>query len=205
MGKSIKTRIEASGRHVHLSRKDAETLFGEGFELEVKAVLGDGTAGQFLSTTKLELKGPKGSLMTSVLGPFRKETQIELSYTEARSIGLRPIISDSGKLEGTSPITIAANGREVDLKRGVMVARRHVHMTQPEAEYLGVKNDDMVVLRTSGERGLVFENVIVHIAPADPAPEYSNTHLDYDEWNAAGLQGGFVKGEIFRSVKDIED
>ena len=134
---------------------------------------------------------------------MRKETQIELSYTEARSIGLRPIVSDSGKLDGTSPIVVACDGKELSLERGVMVARRHVHMTQADADYLGVKDDDMVVLRTTGERGLVFENVLVRVAPADPAPEYSNTHLDYDEWNAAGLEGEFVEGEIFKTLEDV--
>lgn len=177
--------ILASGAHAHLSEQDLKTLFGPDAELGVVKILGDGKAGQFISDKKVEIQGPKGSRKLTVLGPTRKETQVELSYTEARPLGMRPPIGDSGVLEGTMGCTIVGPAGQVELKRGVMVARRHIHMNIAHAEECGFQDKDMVKVRIDGERGLVFDNCLVRVS------EKGRTvmHVDFDEMNAAGLQG----------------
>ena len=181
----LKVLVLASGAHAHLSDDDLETLFGVGAVLNVKKMLGDGTSGQFVSDKKVEVKGPKGSRMLTVLGPTRKGTQIELSYTEARPLGMRPPIAESGKLLGTMGCTLVGPAGEVELTEGVMVARRHIHMNAEDAEKYGFQDKDMVKVRTVGDRGLVFDNCLVRVS------EKGRTvmHVDFDEMNAAGLEG----------------
>lgn len=204
MGPCVTAIIEASGRHVHLSHKDAYALFGEGFELLVRHKLGESE--EFLSDSKVTLIGPgEKELSASVLGPYRAETQIELSYTEARLLGIRPPLGDSGRLEGTMGIKVAGPKGEIQLSRGVMVARRHVHMPPADAEALGVQDRDMVVLQVDGPRKMIFQNLLVRVAPVDMETTYSDVHLDYDEWNAAGLEGTSAHGKIYRSILDISE
>lgn len=194
----IEAVIEASGRHIHLSEKDAKTLFGEDFRLTCKEKLGE--AGEFLSESKLLIEGENGkTVKASVLGPYRRETQVEMSYTEARAIGMVPVLGDSGKLDGTTPVTLVGPNGKLHLERGAMVARRHVHMPPADAEKLGVKDREMVMLRVEGDRAMVFEKVLVRVAPAEINSTYSNVHLDYDEWNAAGLKGKSVKGQLYKA------
>ncbi len=189
--KELKVLVLASGAHAHLSEPDLKTLFGPDAVLNVKKMLGDGTSGQFVSDKKVEIQGPKGSRMLSVLGPLRKETQIELSYTEARPLGMRPPVADSGKLDGTMGCVLVGPAGKVELTRGVMVARRHIHMKASDAEAYGFHDKDMVKVRTENERGLVFDRCLVRVS------EKGRTvmHVDYDEMNAAGMEGdgsGFV-------------
>lgn len=184
--------IKGSGGHCHLSDADLEALFGKGAELGKIRNLGDGRSGQFLSDKKVKMITEKGTRMLTVLGPTRKETQIELSYTEARAMGLRPILTDSGKLEGTDPCTLEGDAGKVELKRGVMVARRHIHLNESEAEASGFKEGDLVKVRIEGERALIFDQVLVHFGKGGTV-----MHIDYDEMNAAGLTGD-TKGYAFK-------
>ena len=183
--KELKVLVLASGAHAHLSEQDLKALFGPDAVLNVKKMLGDGTSGQFVSDKKVEILGPKGSRMLSVLGPLRKETQIELSYTEARPLGMRPPVADSGKLDGTMGCTLVGPAGRVELEKGVMVARRHIHMKASDANEYGFQDKDMVKVRTEGERGLVFDQCLIRVS------EKGRTvmHVDYDEMNAAGMEG----------------
>lgn len=182
----LKTTILASGGHVHLSEADLKSLFGSDAVLSVKKMLGDGKAGQFISDKKVEIQGPKGSRVLSVLGPLRRETQIELSFTEGRQLGVRPPISDSGYLDGTMGCTLTGPAGSVELTRGLMAARRHIHMNPQEAEAYGFQDKDIVKVRTEGPRGLVFDNCLVRIKEQGGR---TVMHVDFDEMNAAGLEG----------------
>lgn len=180
----LKVRILASGAHAHLSDADLETLFGPGAQLEVVKILGDGKAGQFLSDKKVKLVCEKGSRMLSVLGPTRKESQIEVSFTEGRPLGVHPPISDSGKLEGTLPCTLVGPAGQVDLPRGLMAARRHIHLNEKDAEGTEFHDKDYVKVRVEGPRALDFDQVLVRIGKGSTV-----MHVDFDEMNAAGLVG----------------
>lgn len=179
-----KILIKASGAHAHLSDADVEALFGEGEVLNNVRFLGDGKSGQYLSDKKVEIVTEKGRRTLSVLGPTRKESQIELSYTEARPLGLRPPVSDSGKLEGTLGCKLVGPKGEIELEKGVMVARRHIHLNEGEAEKAGFADGDYVKVRIEGERALVFDNVLVRYGKGGTV-----MHVDFDEMNAAGLLG----------------
>ena len=183
--KEMKILILASGAHVHLSEEDLKALFGDDAVLNVKKMLGDGTSGQFVSDKKIEIRGPKGSRTLTVLGPTRKHTQIELSFTEARPLGLRPPISDSGKVAGTLGCTMVGPAGEVELQEGVMAARRHIHMNAQDAREHGIEDGAMVKVKIEGERALVYDNCLVRVSPKGRTV----MHVDYDEMNAAGLEG----------------
>jgi putative phosphotransacetylase len=154
----------------------------------------------FVAVQKVEVIGKDDkSCVCTILGPFRKETQVEFSFTEARAIGLIPPLGDSGVLEGTSPITIKGPKGVIHLDRGLFVPRRHVHMSRPHAAIIGVGDSEDVDLRIEGERPTTFHGVKVRLAPPDYTGDVSAVHLDYDEFNAAGifaLNEGYVsKGE----------
>ncbi len=182
---TTKVVIRGSGRHVHLSQTDVEVLFGPGEVLNVKSYLGDGKSGQYLSDKKVVIVGPKGEASASVLGPCRKESQVELSFTEARPLGLHPPIGDSGKLKGTGACTLRGPAGELDLQQGVIIARRHIHMVPGDLETLGIKDGDFVQVAVEGARALIFDQVLVRISPESSR---SVMHLDFDEMNAAGLK-----------------
>lgn len=184
--KKIRTQILASGKHIHLSEEELKELFGPDAELRVKKILGDGIMGQFVSDKKVRLSGPDGEHVLSVLGPLRKQTQVELSYTEARQIGLRPPLSDSGKLEETMGCTLIGPAGTVYLQKGMMVARRHIHMNPDEARENDFHANDIVRVQVEGPRGLIFENCLVGIKSK---PGRTVMHIDFDEMNAAGLVG----------------
>lgn len=183
--KGLEILILASGAHAHLSDKDLKTLFGPNAVLNVKKILGDGSAGQYLSDKKIEVHGPKASRVLSVLGPVRSATQIEVSYTEGRDLGVRPPIADSGHLAGTMGCTIAGPAGKVALDEGLMVARRHIHVNAKDAEACGFADKDMVKVRIDGPRGLVLDNCLVRVSKNGRTV----MHIDYDEMNAAGLVG----------------
>ena len=198
--KEVKVLVHASGRHVHLSEADLKTLFGPEAEIRPNRVLGADGKGDFLSDLKVEVVGPEGkSFSCSVLGPARRETQVEVSYTEGRMIGAVPPLGDSGKLEGTMPVCLRGPYGSVKLTRGMFVARRHVHLTPDDAERIGVKNNDPCDLRIEGARPTTFHGVIAKVPPREVGMEVSDVHLDYDEWNACALfqqDGGWLsRGE----------
>ena len=188
-----KVLVETSARHLHLSPADLETLFGKGYELTVKKMLSQ--PGQFASNEKVEVIGPKKSMgLISVLGPVRKQTQVELSMTDARSIGIQPMVRESGHLEGTPGCKLVGPCGEIDLTEGVIVAQRHIHFTPEDGTKFGVKDKEVVSLKVDTDcRSLVFGDVICRVSPTAGTA----CHLDTDEANAAGCSGE-VYGEVIK-------
>ena len=175
--------LEASGRHVHLTEADAMTLFGH--RLTEKRPLSQ--PGQFLSCERLRIVGPRGSFdRVAVLGPERPESQVELSRTDAHARGLDAPVRLSGQLENTPPVTLETELGRVSLRRGVIVAQRHIHMTPEDAALRGIQDRQTVRLRCLTERPVTFEDVIVRVS----ASYATYAHLDFDEANACGLQPG---------------
>jgi len=187
----MKIHIEVSGRHIHLSRADAEKLFGAGFVLSKFKDLSQ--TGQFAAEEKIKLVGPSGEIANvRILGPYRKETQVEVSETDAKKLGLEPPVRDSGNLDLTPGVRAVGPAGEVILSRGVILALRHIHVDPKTAETLGVKNGDRVKVDVSGARDLLFENVLVRV---DPSFRLA-MHIDTDEANAAGIDEKNNIGEI---------
>ena len=185
-------KIGLSNKHLHVTEADRATLFGGDHALTPTKPLGQ--PGQYACEEKVDIVGPKGTLKgVRVLGPVRPETQVELAMTDARTIGIKAPVRESGKLDGTPGCKIIGPCGEIDLDHGVIVALRHVHLSPTQAEALGVKDKDVVHVRVPGERGLVFENVLVRSGSG----HNEEIHLDTDEGNAAGL-GGDAYGEIIK-------
>lgn len=184
--------IEASGKHVHLSKEHVEKLFGEGYELTKKRDLSQ--PGQYLCEEKVMLIGPKGVMQNvSVLGPTRGNTQVEVSKSDAVSLGINAPIRMSGDIKGTSPIILASKTSVVRLEEGAIVAKRHIHMTPEDALKYGVTDKEKVKVKVKGERSLIFDEVIVRVS------DKFNTvvHIDYDEANACGFVKN-TRGEILK-------
>ena len=176
-----KVIVETSARHIHLSREAVDVLFGEGYQLTNKKELSQ--PGQYACDEKVDIVGPKATLKgIRVLGPARPETQVELAMTDARSIGIKAPVKESGKLEGTPGCKLVRPCGEVEIDHGVMVAMRHVHLNDEQAAEAGVKDGEIVSIKIEGERGLVFDNVLVRAG----AKHFAEVHLDTDEGNAAG-------------------
>ena len=176
--------VEISARHVHVSREDLNTLFGEGYELTPKKDLSQ--PGQFACEEKVTVVGPKASLKASILGPVRPETQVELSLTDARSIGVTAPIRESGDVAGSGTCKIVGPCGEIEIPQGVIAAMRHIHMTPADAEQFGVEDKQVVSVKIPTEgRGLVFDDVVVRVSE-----KYSLAmHIDTDEANAAAVKG----------------
>lgn len=179
MGYEVK--IGLSNKHLHLQKEHIEILFGKGHELTPTKPLVQ--PGQFACEEKVDIVGPKNTLKgIRVLGPARPETQVELAMTDARTLGIKAPVRESGKLEGTPGCKIVGPCGEVEIDHGVIVALRHVHLSPAQAEEAGVKDKDIVSIKIEGERGLVFNNVLVRSGDAHER----EVHLDTDEGNAAG-------------------
>lgn len=179
MGYEVK--IGLSNKHLHLQKEHIEILFGKGHELTPTKSLVQ--PGQFACEEKVDIVGPKNTLKgIRVLGPARPETQVELAMTDARTIGIKAPVRESGKLEGTPGCKIVGPCGEVEIDHGVIVALRHVHLSPAQAEEAGVKDKDIVSIKIEGERGLIFNNVLVRSGDAHE----KEVHLDTDEGNAAG-------------------
>ena len=177
---SIKIPIETSARHIHISREDFEFLFGEGAELHYVKELSQ--PGQYLCEERLTVRGPKGDFANmAILGPFRRETQVELSLTDTRKIGLPGIIRQSGDIADTPGCTLIGPLGELEIRRGVIVAKRHIHMTPEEALALRVRdNDEVFVLTKSYGRALIYADVVVRVNWDFRLA----MHVDTDEANA---------------------
>ncbi len=175
--------LEASARHVHLTQDQATTLFGH--SLTPKRELSQ--PGQFLSRERVTILGPKGEFANvAVLGPARKEAQVEISLTDGRHLGITPPIRPSGEVEGSPGIRIQGPKGEIQLSRGVICAQRHLHLTPADGVRFGVKDRQLVRLQAFTSRPLVFEEVLVRVSEQfDTA-----AHLDFDEANACGLESG---------------
>ena len=185
--KSVMSRLfvelEASGRHVHVTREQAVTLFGH--DLTEKRPLSQ--PGQYLSNERVTVMGPKGRFENvAVLGPARKEAQVEISLTDGRQLGVQPPVRPSGKVEGSPGVLLVGPRGEVKLHQGVIAAQRHVHMTPEDAQRMGVKDKQVVKLQVFTDRPLIFEDVLVRVS-GDFA---TYAHLDFDEANACGFQAG---------------
>ena len=178
--KKKKKIVELSARHLHLSQEHLEILFGKGHELTVKKMLSQ--PGQFACEEKVEVVGPKSSLKMSVLGPVRKDTQVEVSLTDARAIGVTAPIRESGDIAGSGACKLVGPAGEVELPEGVIAAKRHVHMTPEDAEAAGVKDKDIVKLdiQSPNGRSLTFGDVVVRVS----ASYATAAHIDTDEANA---------------------
>lgn len=177
--------IEASGRHIHLSRAHVEALFGAGHRLTpVKAL---SQPGQFACSERVTLVGPKGELRgVAVLGPERGESQAEISLTDAVTLGITPPVRQSGDLKDTPGLRVRVGEREVVLEHGLIAAQRHIHMTPEDAARWGVADHQKVRLKTFTARPLIFDDVVVRVSPKFAAA----VHLDYDEANACGFKKG---------------
>ena len=184
--------IETSARHIHVSKADLAKLFGEGHTLTNKKNLSQ--PGQFACEEKVTLVGPKGELKVTILGPERADTQVELSLTDARTIGVTAPIRESGVIDGTPGITLKGPCGEVTIEKGVIAAKRHIHITPELAEANGLKDKDVVSVKyTGGERSITFGDVVVRVS-SSYAPAM---HIDTDEANAAAISGN-VEGEIIK-------
>lgn len=185
--------VETSARHVHLSEVDFKVLFGENATLTKKKDLSQ--PGQYACEERVVVKGTKKDLPgVSILGPFRKESQVELSATDARSIGLGIAVRESGVLDGTPGCTLVGPAGEVTLEKGVIVAKRHIHATVADAKELGVVDKEIVSVKVNTpERSLIFGDVVVRVNDTYALA----MHIDTDESNAAGMVPG-VMGEIVK-------
>ncbi|MDP2709558.1 MAG: phosphate propanoyltransferase [bacterium] len=190
----MKVPIEISARHIHLSKPDLEKLFGPGFAMSKLKDLSQ--PGQFACRETVKLAGSAGEIArVRILGPCRGQTQIEVSETEARELGIDPPVRDSGNLGGTPGIKVIGPAGELKLKQGVILALRHIHIDPATAERLGVKNGDRVKVDTTGERDLLFENVLIRVSPDFRLA----MHIDTDEANAAGITSENHLGKIIIS------
>lgn len=181
--------LEASGRHVHVTAEQAKALFGH--PLTPQRPLSQ--PGQYLAQERVTVVGPKGEFQNvAVLGPERKEGQVEISLTDGRQLGIDAPVRLSGDVRNTPGAVLVGSLGRVTLPQGVIVAKRHIHLTPEAAQRFGVRDKQTVKLRTFTDRPLVFDDVVVRISP-DFAPY---AHLDYDEANACG----FHKGDLGRIV-----
>lgn len=184
--------VETSARHAHISEEHLKVLFGEGAELVVKKMLSQ--PGQYASEQKIQVVGPKGSLMMSILGPTRKDTQIEVSLSDARTLGVKALIRESGDIKGTSGCKIVGPCGEVELTEGVIAAKRHIHATTKDAAELGVTNGEIVNVEVKTEgRSLIYGDVVVRVSDSYALA----MHIDTDEANAAACSG-VVYGRIVK-------
>lgn len=177
--------VETSARHIHLTPAHIEALFGEGHTLTNKKDLSQ--PGQFACEEKVELVGPKGTLKVSVLGPARKDSQVELSFTDARALGLKSVpVRESGDIAGTPGLKLVGPAGELELAEGVIIAKRHIHMTPADAEAFGVEDKQIVKVALEGTgRALVFDDVVVRVSDKFALA----MHIDTDECNAAAAFG----------------
>lgn len=177
--------VEASGRHVHLSQEDLEKLFGKGYELTKIKDLSQ--PGQYACKERITITGPKGSLHNViVLGPTRPETQVEVSLTDALSLGVKPPVAQSGNLSGTPGIKLESGANSIELSKGLMVAQRHIHIAAKDAAKFNVSDNEVVKVKVFGDRPLIFDDVVVRVSEKFN----TNMHIDFDEANACGFKNG---------------
>lgn len=185
--KNIKIPVEVSARHCHLAKQDLEKLFGEGYEFKKIKQLSQPS--DFACEETVSIKNYSNVLENiRIVGPLREQTQVEISKTDAFKLGANPPIRLSGDLKNSDGVILAGPAGEVELKEGLIVAKRHLHCATDEAKKLGLKNGDVISVKISGERPVIFENVIVRIRG-----DYKLCmQIDTDEGNACGLD---KKGE----------
>jgi putative phosphotransacetylase len=181
-----KVTVGISARHIHLNREDMDKLFGPGSELTfVKALT---QPGQFSAEEQVTLVGPKREIKNvRVLGPLRAQTQVEISRTDAFSLGIKPPVRDSGDLANSAPLKVVGPKGEIELTEGAIIAKRHIHMTPQDSERLGLKDKDIVSVRVAeGDRALTFDQVLIRVSDKFAL----DFHVDTDEANAAEIKNG---------------
>jgi putative phosphotransacetylase len=188
--------VEISARHVHLSQADQDALFGDGYEMKVMKSLSQ--TGQYAAEEKVTVVGPKGELECRVLGPCRKQTQVELAVSDGVRLGIMPTVRLSGDLAGSAGCSLVGPKGRVDLKEGVINDVRHLHISDKEAEEWKVKDGDVISARVDGETPVTFHAIRVRIHPSFRL----NIHLDTDEGNAAALPKG---GGIAKLLRERDD
>ena len=177
----MKFIVETSARHVHVTQEDLEVLFGKGYQLTKKKDLSQ--PGQYASNEKVTIVGPKKEMTASILGPVRSASQVEISLTDARTLGIAAPVRESGDIAGSGACKLVGPCGEVELKEGVIAAKRHIHATPEDAEKLGVQDKEVVSVKIDTDgRSLVFGDVVVRVSPKFALA----MHIDTDESNAAG-------------------
>ncbi len=187
----MKIMVETSARHIHVTKEVLETLFGKNAVLTKKKDLSQ--PGQFACSEKVTVVGPKGEMSMSILGPERSATQVEVSLTDARKLGIPAPVRESGDINGTPGCKLIGPAGECEIQCGVIAAKRHIHLDTATANNAGFKDKQIVSVKvgTTGQRALTFDDVVVRVSDSY-APAM---HIDTDESNAAGLTGT-VDGEI---------
>lgn len=183
--------VETSARHIHLTKAAVDHLFGEGYQLTNKKDLSQ--PGQFACAEKLDVVGPKGKIKASILGPTRNSNQVELSLTDARTIGVNAPIRESGDIAGSGACKLVnpETGAELELTEGVIAAKRHIHLTPDVAKEIGVSDKQIVAVKIHSERTTIFGDVVIRVSNQfSPA-----MHIDTDESNAA-CAFGTVMGTV---------
>lgn len=185
--------VETSARHVHVTEEDLKILFGADAVLHPKKDLSQ--PGQFACEERVDVVGPKKTIPNvSILGPVRPASQVEVSLSDARTLGAPAPVRESGDIAGSGPVKLVGPKGEVELKEGLIAAKRHIHMEPSDAERFGVKDKDVVSVKLSTpERSLVFGDVVVRVSPKFKLA----MHIDTDESNAAACAGQ-VYGEIVK-------
>lgn len=179
----IFVELEASGRHVHVTKEQAQILFGH--SLTPSRPLSQ--PGQYLANERVTVMGPKGEFRkVAVLGPERKEGQVEISLTDGRTLGIQPPVRLSGSVMDSPGATLVGPCGVVKLEQGVIAAQRHIHMTPADATRFGVKDKQVVKLQTYTDRPVIFDDVVIRVSPDFE----TYVHLDYDEANACGFRSG---------------
>ena len=190
--KELFIEVEASGRHIHLSQEHIDILFGKGYILTRMKDLSQ--PGQYACKERVNITGPKGTISNVVvLGPPRKDTQIEISLTDGLSLGIKAPVKESGAIENTPGITISSDSGSVTVDKGVIVAKRHIHITPEDAKKFEVSDKEVVKVEVMGLRPLIFDDVVIRVSPQFK----TNMHIDYDEANACG----FTRGTMCRILK----
>ncbi len=190
---SMEVLVETSARHMHVTQEVLETLFGAGYELTKKKDLSQ--PGQFACAERVDVVGPKKTLAgVSILGPVRPETQVELSLTDARSIGVAAPIRESGDIAGSGACKLVGPCGEVEIAEGVIAAKRHIHMTTADAAAMGLVDKQIVSVKVPSDgRAIVFGDVVVRVSD-----KYALAmHIDTDEANAGCVAPGTM-GEIIK-------
>lgn len=185
--------VEASGRHVHLSQEHIEVLFGKGYQLTIDKYLSQ--PGQYAAKERVTILGPRGALHNVViLGPARSASQVEISATDALPLGVKAPVRESGDIEGTPGIVLMNGSKTVTLEKGLIVAKRHVHVALADAERMNVVQGDIVKVRINSEqRSLIFDDVVIRVSD-----KFATVmHIDYDEANACSFKKG-TRGYIVK-------
>lgn len=181
----IPITVGISARHVHLTREDVDTLFGPGHQLRISKELSQ--PDQYACEETVTVVGPKGVIESvRILGPERKQSQVELSISDCFKLGIKAPLRDSGDLAGSSSLTLVGPVGSVTLKEGAIIAARHIHMNTSDAEKFGLEDKDRIYVRAKGPRGIIFGDVLVRVSDSFKL----EMHVDTDEGNAVGLRNG---------------